>query len=53
MTISALSFHHVANRYSFSSVFNVDMSSTAAIQGRSDVVADLILAWVARPQKRG
>jgi AcrR family transcriptional regulator len=53
MTISALSFHHVANRYSFSSVFNIDMSSKAAIERRGEVVADLILAWVARPQKRG
>jgi AcrR family transcriptional regulator len=53
MTISALSFHHVANRYSFSSVFNIDMSSKAAIQRRGEVVADMILAWVARPGKRG
>ena len=48
MTISALSFHHVANRYSFSSVFNIDMSSKVAIQRRGEVVADLILAWVTR-----
>jgi len=53
MTISALSFHHVANRYSFSAVFDVDMSSKAAIQRRGEVVADLILAWVARPAKHG
>jgi AcrR family transcriptional regulator len=53
MTISALSFHHVANRYSFSSVFNIDMTSKAAIQQRGEVVADLILAWVSRPGKRG
>lgn len=51
MTISALSFHHVANRYSFSSVFNVDMSSKAAIQHRAEIVADTVLAWVARPRK--
>jgi AcrR family transcriptional regulator len=53
MTISALSFHHVANRYSFSSVFNIDMTSKAAIQRRGEVVADLILAWVGRPGRRG
>jgi AcrR family transcriptional regulator len=53
MTISALSFHHVANRYSFAAVFDVDMSSKAAIQRRGEVVADLILAWVARPGKPG
>lgn len=51
MTISALCFHHVANRYSFSSVFNVDMASKAAIQKRGDAVADLVLAWVGRPRK--
>jgi AcrR family transcriptional regulator len=53
MTISALSFHHVANRYSFSSVFNIDMTSKAAVLRRREVVADLILAWVERPRKRG
>jgi AcrR family transcriptional regulator len=52
MTISALSFHHVANRYSFSSVFNIDMTSKAAVLRRREVVADLILAWVERPRKR-
>jgi hypothetical protein len=52
MTISALSFHHVANRYSFSSVFNIDMTSKATIQRRAEVVADLVLAWVERPRKR-
>jgi AcrR family transcriptional regulator len=51
MTISALSFHHVANRYSFSIVFNIDMTSKAAVQRRGDAVADLILAWVERPRK--
>jgi AcrR family transcriptional regulator len=51
MTISALSFHHVANRYSFSTVFNVDMTSEAAIQARGEAVADVILAWVGRPRK--
>ena len=51
MTISALSFHHVANRYSFSSVFNVDMASKAAIQRRAEIVADMVLAWVGRPSR--
>ena len=51
MTISALSFHHVANRYSFSSVFNVDMTSKAAIHKRGEAIADLVLAWVARPRR--
>jgi AcrR family transcriptional regulator len=51
MTISALSFHHVANRYSFSSVFDIDMTSKAAIQRRGEAVADLVLAWVAHPRR--
>jgi AcrR family transcriptional regulator len=53
MTISALSFHHVANRYSFSSVFNIDMTSNAAIERRREAIADLVLAWVSRPRRAG
>jgi hypothetical protein len=53
MTISALSFHHVANRHSFSIVFNVDMTSDAAIQRRGEAVSELILAWVGRPRRSG
>jgi len=53
MTISALSFHHVANRYSFASVFNVDMTSKPAIQRRGETIADLVLAWVGRPGRGG
>ena len=49
MTISALSFHHVANRYSFSSVFDIDMTSKAAIAKRGKTIGDMILAWVAHP----
>jgi AcrR family transcriptional regulator len=51
MTISALSFHHVANRYSFSSVFDIDMTSKAAIARRGETIADLILAWVSKPRR--
>jgi AcrR family transcriptional regulator len=53
MTMSALIFHHVANRHSFSTVFNVDMTSDAAIQRRGEAVADVVLAWVGRPRKGG
>ncbi|UAK24261.1 TetR/AcrR family transcriptional regulator [Sphingomonas nostoxanthinifaciens] len=39
MTISALAFHFVANRYSFGSIFGVDMTSdTAAALRREQVV---------------
>jgi AcrR family transcriptional regulator len=51
MTISALIFHHAGNRHSFSTVFNVDMTSEAAIQRRGEVVADVVLAWLAKPRK--
>ena len=43
----------LANDLNTSAVFDVDMSSKAAIQRRGEVVADLILAWVARPAKHG
>jgi len=43
----------VANRYSFASVFNVDMTSKPAIQRRGETIADLVLAWVGRPGRGG
>jgi hypothetical protein len=30
-------------------VFNIDMTSKAAVAKRGKTIADLILAWVARP----
>jgi len=43
----------ILNRYSFSVVFDVDMSSKPAIQRRGEVVAEMILAWIARPGTHG
>ena len=46
LTISALSFHFVANRHTFGSIFNVDMVSSQAVARRRKVVVDLVLASI-------
>jgi AcrR family transcriptional regulator len=46
MSISALCFYNVSNRYTFSANFGVDMSAPKAIRKRRAQVADIILAWV-------
>jgi AcrR family transcriptional regulator len=46
MTMSALSFYNVSNRYTFSHNFGADMTSEKAIRSRASRVADIILAWV-------
>jgi AcrR family transcriptional regulator len=48
MTMSALSFYNVSNRFTFSFNFGVDMSSPEAIRRRAVQVADTILAWVTK-----
>jgi len=45
MTISALCFYNVSNRYTFSQIFNRDMTSAAAMERRRDQVVDVVLAW--------
>ncbi|OJY61874.1 MAG: TetR family transcriptional regulator [Sphingobium sp. 66-54] len=45
MTISALCFYNVSNRYTFSQIFNRDMTSEAAMGRRRDQVVDIVLAW--------
>lgn len=47
MTISALCFFNVANRYTFSRIFKKDMTSAAALAARRASVIDTILASVA------
>jgi AcrR family transcriptional regulator len=47
MTISALCFFNVANRYTFSRIFKKDMESAAALAARRTSVIDTILASVA------
>lgn len=47
MTISALAFHFVANSYSFSTLFKVDMTSDAAAARRRAQVIDNVLRYCA------
>lgn len=45
MTISGLCFYNVSNRYTFSQIFNRDMTSPEAMAHRRDQVVDIVLAW--------
>lgn len=45
MSISALCFYNVSNRYTFSRIFEHDMTSPAAISRRREVVVDMIVRW--------
>ena len=47
MTISALCFYNVSNRYTFSHIFEHDMTSAAAVSARREMVVDVIARWVA------
>lgn len=47
MSISALCFYNVSNRYTFSKIFERDMTSAAAVAARREVVVDMIMRWVA------
>ncbi len=51
MSISALCFYNVSNRYTFSKIFERDMTSAAAVAARREVVVDMILRWLAAPPK--
>jgi AcrR family transcriptional regulator len=54
MSISALCFYNVSNRYTFSRIFERDMTSATAVAARREVVVDMIMRWIAaptRPQK--
>lgn len=44
MTISALCFYNVSNRYTFSQIFNRDMISPEAVARRREQVVDIVLA---------
>jgi AcrR family transcriptional regulator len=48
MSISALCFHNVSNRHTFSIIFKRDMTSPAALRARREVVIETILAAVRR-----
>ena len=45
MTISALCFYNVSNRYTFSRIFQRDMTSVAALAHRREVIVDIIERW--------
>jgi AcrR family transcriptional regulator len=45
MSISALCFYNVSNRYTFSRIFGRDMTSPKAAAARCDVVIDMIERW--------
>jgi AcrR family transcriptional regulator len=45
MTTSALCFHYMANRYTFSHVFACDMQGAAAVAKRRAVVIETVIGW--------
>jgi AcrR family transcriptional regulator len=53
MSISALCFYNVSNRYTFSRIFEHDMTSAAAVAARREVVVDMILRWCAADTAKG
>ena len=46
MTISALCFYNVSNRYTFGRIFQRDMTSVAALARRRETIVDIIERWV-------
>jgi AcrR family transcriptional regulator len=48
MSISALCFYNVSNRYTFASNFGVDMSSAKSLKKRRTQITEIVLAWVRR-----
>ena len=49
MTISALCFYNVSNRYTFSTIFEKDMTSPKALATRREIVVDTIDRWCRAP----
>jgi AcrR family transcriptional regulator len=45
MSISALCFYNVSNRYTFSKIFDKDMTSPKAIKARREIVVDIVDRW--------
>lgn len=52
MSISALCFYNVSNRYTFSRIFEHDMTSSAAVASRRETVVDIISRWCAANPSR-
>lgn len=47
MTMSALAFYNISNRYTFQCIFDWDMESPAAIAERRAVVIETLLRYCA------
>jgi AcrR family transcriptional regulator len=45
MSISALCFYNVSNRYTFSAIFDKDMVSPKALAKRREIVVDMVWRW--------
>lgn len=45
MSISALCFYNVSNRYTFSRIFEIDMTSPKALASRREIVVDMVDRW--------
>jgi AcrR family transcriptional regulator len=45
LTISALGFHYISNRYTMSYLFDLDMSSKGAVAKRREEIVDVVLRW--------
>jgi AcrR family transcriptional regulator len=48
MSVSALCFYNVSNRYTFAANFGVDMSSPKSLKKRRAQITEIVLAWVRR-----
>lgn len=48
MTYTAMCFYFVSNRYTFSHIFKTDMVSAKAVTARREIVADVVLRYVAK-----
>ena len=48
LTISALGFFYISNRYTFGTIFSYDMTSPRASERRKRVIVDTVLRYVCR-----
>jgi AcrR family transcriptional regulator len=48
LTISALGFFYISNRYTFGTIFSYDMTSPRASERRRNIIVDMILRYVSR-----
>jgi AcrR family transcriptional regulator len=45
MSMSALCFYNVSNRYTFSRIFEIDMTSPKALAARREIIVDMMDRW--------